>query len=168
MMKVGEFLVGPKHKPAERTAIYEPTTQSLLTDESGILKATLKYNVGVLTKNKVQPQDLKEVQDKNELHESIMASAEKKFSELLEGKTWRRVLKHLKKRNKKFFRHITKAGQDFQDTMFDYMADLIFYEMVPDTYDYTKLFGLWKGKGSKLDLNMMRYIHGKYWDAKVL
>ena len=25
-----------------------------------------------------------------------------------------------------------------------------------------------KGKGSKLDLNMIRYIHGKDWDAKLL
>ena len=39
-------------------------------------------------------------------------------------------------------------------------------EMVPDTYDYIKLFGLWKGKGSKQDLNMTIYIHGKEWDAK--
>ena len=57
---------------------------------------------------------------------------------------------------------------DFQDAIFDYMADFIYNEMVPDTYDYTKLFGLWKGKGSKLDLNMMRYINGKDWDAKLL
>ena len=41
-------------------------------------------------------------------------------------------------------------------------------ELVPDTYDYTKLFRLWKGKGIKLDLNMTRYIHGKEWDAKFL
>ena len=41
-------------------------------------------------------------------------------------------------------------------------------EMVPDTHDYTKLFGLRKGKGSKLDLNITRYIHGKEWDAKFL
>ena len=40
--------------------------------------------------------------------------------------------------------------------------------MVPDTYDYTKLFSLWKGKGSKLDLNMTHYIHGKDWDEKLL
>ena len=66
------------------------------------------------------------------------------------------------------FRHITKAGMDFQDAMFDYMADFIFYEMVPETYDYTKLFVLWKGKGSKLDLNMISYIHGKDWDVKLL
>ena len=43
-MKVGEFLVGPKHKPAERTAIYEITSQSILTNESEILDATLRYN----------------------------------------------------------------------------------------------------------------------------
>ena len=41
-------------------------------------------------------------------------------------------------------------------------------KLVPDTYDYTKLFRLWKGKGNKLDLNMTRYIHDKEWDAKFL
>ena len=55
------------------------------------------------------------------------------------------------------FHHITKAGQDFQDAMFDYMSDFMFHEMVPDEYDYTELFGLLQGKGSKLDLNMTRY-----------
>ena len=58
----------PKHKPAERTAIYEPTTQNLLTDESEIFKATLNYNIGVLTKNKVQPQDLKDVMKKKKTY----------------------------------------------------------------------------------------------------
>ena len=48
------------------------------------------------------------------------------------------------------------------------MSHLMNNELVPDTYDYTTLFGLWKGKGNKLDLNMTRYIHGKSWDAKLL
>ena len=64
--------------------------------------------------------------------------------------------------------NITKAQLDFQDAMLDHMADFIFNEMVPETYDYTKLFGLWKGRGAKLDLNMMRYIHRKKWEAKLL
>ena len=66
------------------------------------------------------------------------------------------------------FRHIDKAGQDLLKVMLIHMADFMSQEMVPDTYDYTKLVGLWKGKGSKLDLNMTRYIHGKDWDAKFL
>ena len=57
---------------------------------------------------------------------------------------------------------------DFQDAMFDYMSDFMFHEMLPNTCDYIKLFGLWKGKGSKLDLKMTRYIQGKEWDAKLL
>ena len=64
----------------------------------------------------------------------------------LSEKTYKDVIAHLKKNNKKMFRHINKAGQDFQNAMFVYMADFMSQEMVPDTYDYTKLFGLWKGK----------------------
>ena len=49
---------------------------------------------------------------------------------------------------KEHLRHLTNAGMDFQDEMFDYMVEFIFIEMLPDTCDYTKLFGLWKGKGA--------------------
>ena len=52
--------------------------------------------------------------------------------------------------------------------MSEYLTDFILNAFVPETYGYTKLFGLWKQKGSELDLNMMRYIHGKEWDAKLL
>ena len=41
-MKVGEFIVGPKHKPAERTAIYDPKNNDLLTEEKKILATTLE------------------------------------------------------------------------------------------------------------------------------
>ena len=73
-------------------AIYEPTTQDLLTDETKILEATLRYNVGVLTKNTVQPQDLKEVKNKQDLHDSIMIGEDKRFTEPLKDKTYRDVL----------------------------------------------------------------------------
>ena len=98
--EIGKIVMGPKHKPAERTAIYEPTTQDLLTDEKNILDATLKYNVGVLTKNKVQPQDLEETKNKQELHNQIMTSDDKRHTEPLKDKTNRNVSAHLKKRIK--------------------------------------------------------------------
>ena len=56
-----------------------------------------------------------------------MTGDEKRFTEPLEGKTYRDVMLHLKKRNKNMFRHITKAGMDFQDVIF------VFKEKVPDT-----------------------------------
>ena len=66
------------------------------------------------------------------------------------------------------FCHINKASKEFQDAMFIYKGDFMAQEMESDTYANTKLFGLWKGKGSKLDLNMTRYIHGKECDIKFL
>ena len=120
----------------------------------------------MITKNKIAEQDIPEAVEKKILHEKIMKDTTK--GEPLSVKTYKDVLKHLKNKNKNMFRHINKAGEEFQDAMFIYMGDFMAQEMVPNTYDYTKLFGLWKGKGSKLDLNMTRYIHGKEWDAKFL
>ena len=117
---------------------------------------------------KVQEQDIESVREKQNAHDKIMTEEVNKYAEPLKKKTYRNVLKQMKKNNKRMFRHITKAGQDFQDAIFDYMADLIYNETIPEQYDYTKLFGLWKGKGNKLDLNMQRCIHGKDWDAKLL
>ena len=69
---VDEVIMGPKHKVPERTALFDPKTAELLTDENEILAATLKYNIGVLTKNKVATQDLPEVEKNPEDHERIM------------------------------------------------------------------------------------------------
>ena len=94
------------------------------------------------------------MREKNILHKEIMSDKTK--GEPLSLKTYTAVLKHLKKKNKIMFRHINKAGQYFQDAMYIYMSNFMNNEMVPDTYDYTKLFGLWKGKVSKVDLNGMQ------------
>ena len=32
----------------------------------------------------------------------------------------------------------------------------------------TNVFEFWKQKGSQIDLNMLRYMHGKEWDAKLI
>ena len=111
----------------------------------------------MLTKNKVAEQDIPEIKSKNEVHEQVMNDTTK--GEPLSMETYKTVLEHLKNKNKNINTlNINKAGAYFQDAMFIYMADFMAKELVPDTYDYTKLFGLWKGKGNKLDLNMTRYI----------
>ena len=64
-IKVGEVLMGPKHKAAERSAIFDPVTDKLITGENKILSTTLKYSIGVLTKDKVAEQDIPEVENQN-------------------------------------------------------------------------------------------------------
>ena len=109
--------MGPKHKAAERCAIFDPVKDELITDGNEILSTTLKYNIGVLTKNKVAEQDLPEVINKNKLHEQEIYDTKK--GEPLSVETYQAILKHLKNKNKYMFRHINKAGTHFQDT---YMA----------------------------------------------
>ena len=114
-MKVGvvdTMLYGPKHKKRERAAILDPITKELLTDENEILAATLQYNVGVLTKNKVADQDKKEVDEKLALHEEIMSRKTK--GENLSLETWHAVVKHIKQKNKNMFRHLNKGGENFK------------------------------------------------------
>ena len=77
--------MGPKHKPAECTAIFEPATKDQLTEEQKIREATLKYNVGVLTKNKVQEQDMEATKAKQQTHEKIMDEDVKKYGEQLKN-----------------------------------------------------------------------------------
>ena len=55
----------------------------------------------------------------------------------------------------------------FVPTWTIYYAQLILHETIRYTYNYTKLLGLWKKKSSELDMNMMRCIHRKDWDAKL-
>ena len=99
---------------------------------------TRYIHIGVLTKNQVATQDLPEVLEKNKLGEEIMKDKTK--GDPLPAKTYEAVLKHLKKKKKNIFRHITKAGQYFQDAMYIYMADFMDKKLVPDTYDYTNIF----------------------------
>ena len=60
--------MGPKHKPAERCTIYDPVTNELITDENEILSTTLKYNIGVLPKNKIAEQDIPEAVEQKLIH----------------------------------------------------------------------------------------------------
>ena len=56
--------MGPKHKPKEKCAIFDPVTNKLITDENKILSTTLKYNIGLLTKNNIEQQNIPEAIEK--------------------------------------------------------------------------------------------------------
>ena len=48
------------------------------------------------------------------------------------------------------------------------MKKIISTETTPLTFSYTTLSHIWKKKGSALDLNMMRYVLTKIWEALVI
>ena len=148
-------VLGPKHKAQEPTCISHPVTGELVANPEDIKKVSLEHNLKILTKNTAQPQDKELDEQKLATHNMIM-EADNKDQDKLEFSTYETVLKRLTLKDKKMYKHITKAGEQFQIAMFKYYEPLINLELVPETYNYTKLFGLWKGKGSKLDLSMER------------
>ena len=52
---------------------------------------------------------------------------------------------------------------NYKDAIYSYMKKIIRHENTPFDFSFTSL----KKKGSALDLNMMRYIHTKIWEAKL-
>ena len=73
------------------------------------------------------------------------------------------IVKQLKGRNKRSYDVLTKAGADFQDSVFKLCKRMIKEESFPTRFSKTTLYNLWKRKGSRNDLNNHRYIHLKDW-----
>ena len=73
-----------------------------------------------MDKNKTQ------MEERIKQHDCIMKSNDKKrWTRSTSQRNIEKVLKHLKKKNQKKFKHINKAGEEYKDAMFDYMADFI-------------------------------------------
>ena len=86
----------------------------------------------------------------------------------LKYKMYEKVTKKIKDKNKKMYELYNKAGDSYKVATYEYMKKLIKSEQVPTSFLDTYLTQLWKGKGSALDLNNMRFIHMKFWRSRLL
>ena len=83
--------------------------------------------------------------------------------EVLTKSDFNEVIDKLKKGGKVSYNFITKAGQNFKDFVFKICQIIWESEEIPDQWNWTTLIALFKGKGSKHDLNFFRFIHTKMW-----
>ena len=86
---------------------------------------------------------------------------------ILDKKLYKAVIKDIKKKNKGMFKLLNNAGNKYKNAIYYYMNRIIRDEETPKAFALTWLIAIWKKKGSALDLNQMRYIHTKLWDAKL-
>ena len=101
---------------------------------------------------------MEELKDKEENNKKIMAIDNKDKWELDKGLD-RNVLKRIKKKGKKMFNLINKAGEKYKDSLvYLYMRKIIKKEQILLQFRYTSLVPIWEKKGSALDLKMMRFI----------
>ena len=165
--KMKTAINGPKHKKQEPMAINDPVTKELLVNEEAIKSASLLHNIKILTKNKPLIEDLDKIKQKEEKHEQVMKMQDKDEWELT-YKMYEKVTKKIKDKNKKMYELYNRAGDGYKGVTYEYMKKLIKSEQVPTSFLDTYLTQLWKGKGSALDLNNMRFIHMRFWRSRLL
>jgi hypothetical protein len=166
LWKLKEKVVVPKVGPAEPACINDPTTGELITNKEEIKSKRLAHCVKILSKNPIRECDREELKCKQNNHHRIM-NREDKGSYKLDKKLYKTVIKDIKKKNKGMFKLFNNAGSKYRKAIYPYMNRIIGDGETPAAFALTWLIAIWKKKGSALDLNQMRYIHTKLWDAKL-
>ena len=100
-------------------------------------------------------QNIKKNSAKEQTHNQVMMEDSGSYE--LERDMYYDILECLKKKNKNMFKLLNRAGDNYKEAIYLYMKRIFKQEEVP--------IAIWKRKGIALDLNMMRYIHTKQWDA---
>ena len=147
--KLKETITGPKIKAQETMAINDPSTGELITDPDQIKEVSLQHNLKILTKEKPRAQDFEEIKLKKANHDEIMKKNNKEWE--LTYQQFQSVTAQIKKKGKKMFNPLNKAGEQYKWSIFKYMKRIIQTEEVPIAFNDTKLTAVYKGKGSRLD-----------------
>ena len=164
--RLRDLLNGPKIKPSEPTCINDPITGELITEREEIKQKSLDHCVKVLAKNEARLKDAEHHKKVERNHKDIMNKDNKGEYEL-DKPLYYKVLKRIKEKGKRMFDLLNRSGDKYKEVIFWYMKKIISTENTPIAFSYTTLIPIWKKKGSALDLNMMRYVHTKIWEAKL-
>ena len=168
MYNLKNLITGPKVKKQEQMAINDPITNKLITDKEEIKNVSLQHNIKILTKDKCLPEDEELVREKKERHEEMMKKNDEEEEWELDYEMFCKVTDKIKSKNKNMYKLLNKSGAAYRIAIFEYMKKVIKCEDIPQRYKATTLIQIWKGKGSPLSLNNMRFIHMRGWKPKLL
>ena len=160
--EISKQIKGIEKGAAQATAIKDPTNGKLIVDREAIKKRTIEYCKEVLTKNEPAKEFKAIAMLKQKLHDGRMIEKlEEGFS--VDKEVFDKVLNKFKKNNKRGHDFLTKASEEFQDSIYLLCKRIIQEEKVPDNFRETTLHQIWKKKPGtkKEDLEANRYIHVK-------
>ena len=149
-------------------AINDPVTNELLTDPEQIKNVSLQHNIKILTKKEPLKEDENLILMKKARHEEMMNKKSDDEEWELTFSMFCKVTDKIKSKNKNMYKLFNKAGIAYKVAIFEFMKKVIKSEIVPQSYKFTTLTQIWKGKGSPLSLNNMRFIHMRGWKSKLL
>ena len=106
---------------------------------------------------------------KNDLHDIRMEEVidDSEYDEDISSDDFDEAIKKFKKKNKKAYNYIVKAGESFKNGMFKFMERIHSDENLPNSWENTVLIQIFKGKGARELLENNRFIHSKFWKPKL-
>ena len=162
VFKMREVVAGSKKQQQEAHAVKDTKTGQTVVLCEEIRRVNLEHCVNVLKNNIPKPEVEVLLKCQSELHE-LMMKEDTDMDTTITEEEYKEVVAKFKKKNKKSYFFLTKAGDIFPKSIYKLCKRMIEEEHFPSDFSLTVLYQLWKRKGSREDLNNHRYIHMKDW-----
>ena len=166
VFKMREEVSGGKKQSQEPHAVLDPKTKQTVFSAEEIKRVNLEHCVNVLSNNAPNPKVVALLNLESEVHDLMMEDTTDQETNITED-DFKETIAKLKKKNKKSYYFLIRAGKQFQDVIFKLCRRMIKEECFLNRIFLTTLYQLWKHKGSRQDLSTYRYLHIKDWLPKV-
>ena len=165
VFKMREIVAGPKKAPQEAHAVIDNEKKELVVSTEGIKKVTLKHCMDTLKDNKPEEDVEQLVTVIKDVHEHRMKEDDGNEMEVTKDE-FDLILDKFKRKNKRSYDFLMKAGNCFKNSIFKLCARMIKEETFPERFYETTLQQLWKRKFPRENLSNHRFIHLKDWLPK--
>ena len=164
VFRMRDMIKGSKKSGQEAHAIRDNKTKEVIVNHELIKERTLEYNVNNLKNNEPSENVVGLVKVMSDLHDYRMSESE----DTLEITTldFDTVVKQFQLKNKRGYDFLVKAGEGFKKSVYKLCKRMIEQEKFPVIFEKTILQQIYKGKGSKIELENSRFIHDKDWLPK--
>ena len=151
--------------------VRDPKSGKITQDREETFDVLINYNEELMKKDESEEEEDEELIALQEAKKFILEEALKADTfaedETLTVEDFERVIKKIKQNNKNVYSDFIKAGHSFQLAIFLFYKKCYEQETRPQSFSWTELLKLFKGKGNRLELRFNRFIHLKPWGPKV-
>ena len=170
-----------KYNDKQFVGVKRPDNGRMTMNREETFDVMLEYNYDLLKKENGNDNDLdkEDLEVNNEKPEEKLMREMKEFAvkyaleqdgfeedeELFESDFWL-VVEKIKANNKNVYRDFIMAGEKFKLAIFKFYQKCYKMEVMPESYEFTELMQLYKGKGNRLELKSSRFLHLKPWLPK--
>ena len=136
-----EVVAGPKKQQQEAHAVKDSKNGKIVVSTEEIKRVNLEHCLKVLQNNVPKPEVQELLKFQSELHDIMMKDTTDKDTNISETDFMNVVLK-FKSKDKTGYYFLTRAGQDFQSSIYKFCRRMIHEETFPNDFAVTVVYQL--------------------------